>query len=301
MARRSFRSGDPPPRTVHLGDRSAVVQGQHRQPWRDLSHLALTVSWPVFGLGALAAFVAFNALFGLLFAIRPDSVANVPAGSWLHYVYFSIETIATVGYGDMHPQTHYGHVVASAEMFVGIFYAAVLTGLIFNRFSKPRARILFARTMALAQVQGQPTLMIRMANERHNAITNASAKLWYIRLETSGEGTTRTFSELPLRRRESPAFLLSWTIYHPVDRESPIRGLTAADLEKLDASFAVIVDGYDESAAQFVRARYTYEGTDVAFGQRYVDIIEMPEPGLIKLDYRRFHDTEPDRLSRPGG
>ena len=289
------RRREPKPRTVRIGDRSASIRGLAAPSWRDLSHAALSATWPTFVAGSAAAFLAVNALFAFLFWLSPEALANVPPGSWLYYLYFSIETLATVGYGDIHPQTHYGHVVASLEMFVGIFYAAVLTGLVFNRFSRPKARILFAKAITLTVHNRQPTLMVRIANERHNAIASATAKLWYIRREISHEGwMSRTFEELPLLRRESPAFLLSWTVYHVVDDASPLAGLSVEDLNDREALFTLTVEGHDESAAQVVRASRTYSASDLHVGKRYVDILEIGEDRVLHVDYSRFHDTTPD-------
>ncbi|SDR24450.1 inward rectifier potassium channel [Rhizobiales bacterium GAS191] len=280
------------PLTENVGDRQAVLRGIETRFWDDFRYRSLTTSWPVFVLGAAIAFLALNALFALAYFLGPEPVSNVPQGSFLHDLYFSIETIATVGYGDMHPQTHYGHVVASLEMFVGLFYAAVLTGLIFARFARPRARVLFADKIAIGTHDGEPALMLRMANERRNAISNASAKLWMIRAADADGAHFRAITELSLLRRESPVFRLSWTIFHRIDETSPMHGLSSQDLTKLSAAFVVIVDGFDESSAQMIRARREYGSTELRFGERYVDILETTDDGLT-LDYGKFHDTEP--------
>jgi inward rectifier potassium channel len=280
--------------TVRVGDRDAVMQGVKTRFWDDFRYRSLTASWPVFVAGAAVAFLLLNGLFALAYYLGDDPVANVPPGSFLHDLYFSIETIATVGYGDLHPQTHYGHIVASVEMFTGLFYAAVLTGLIFARFARPRARVLFADKIVIAKPEGQPTLALRMANERHNAISNASAKLWIIRAADAGGHHFRAITELPLVRRESPVFMLSWTIFHRIDQASPLHGLTLEDYRRSSAAFVVIIDGYDESSTQMIRARHEYSHADLRFGERYVDILESTEDGRMTLDYRKFHDTEPE-------
>ena len=158
--------------------------------------------------------------------------SNVPGGAYIDYLYFSIETLSTAGYGDMHPQTHYGHFVAAVELFTGIFSMSLMTGLIFARFSRPNARLLFADYPVISSHDGKPTLMVRFANERHNVIGNATARLWLLRNEVSLEGRSfRRFYELPLVRNEHPAFALSWTLYHVLDAQSPLYGLNADDLD----------------------------------------------------------------------
>lgn len=279
--------------TVRVGDRDAVTQGLEKRVFDDFSHRSMTTSWPRFVLGAAVVFVVLNAIFAFAYWLGDDPVANVPHGSYIYDLYFSIETIATVGYGDLHPQTHYGHIVASLEMFTGLFYAGVLTGLIFARFARPRARVLFADKMVVAKHEGHRTLMIRMANERQNTISNASAKLWVIRAADDDGRPFRAISELALLRKESPVFMLSWTIFHRIDETSPLFNLTSADLARLSASFVIIIEGFDESSAQIIRARRGYDHADLRFDERYVDILDSSKGGALTVDYRKFHDTEP--------
>src|SRR5581483_4436568 len=133
-----------------------------------------------------------------------NPIANAVPGRFLDLLYFSIETLATVGYGDMHPQTDYGHLVATVEIFTGMSFLAVMTGLVFARFSRPRARFVFARNPIVGQHEGLPTLMIRVANARHNTISGAIARLWLIRAQTTPEGQIfRRYHELDLQRNEN--------------------------------------------------------------------------------------------------
>ncbi len=216
----------------------------------------------------------------------------MPRGAYIDYLYFSIETLSTAGYGDMHPQTHYGHFIATVELFTGIFSMSLMTGLIFARFSRPNARLLFADNPVISSHDGKPTLMVRLANERHNIIGNATARLWLFKNIVSMEGESlRRFYELPLARNESPALALSWTLYHVVDEESPLYGLNADDLDASKVSLVVVVSGYDVVAAQTVHARKSYDHSDIRFGQRYADIIGTSEDGRIRIDYGRFHQT----------
>ena len=150
--------------------------------WTDLYHRSMTVYWPVFFGSAALIFIALNAIFGLLYWLGKEPIANVSPDLPLplSLFYFSIETLATVGYGDMHPQTNYGHLVATVEIFTGMSFLAVMTGLIFARFSRPRARFVFAEHPVVTVHQGQPTLMMRVANARNNTISQANARLWLV-------------------------------------------------------------------------------------------------------------------------
>ena len=282
-------------RVIRLGGREFVAEGLNLNFWTDFSHRCMTASWPAFIAGAATVFVAFNAFFAFFYWIGDQPISNVPGGAYIDYLYFSIETLSTAGYGDMHPQTHYGHFVATVELFTGIFSMSVMTGLVFARFSRPSARLLFAENPVISDHEGQPTLMVRLANERHNIISNATARLWLFKNIVSKEGQSfRRFYELPLSRNESPALALSWTLFHIIDEASPLYGFTAEDLEANNIALAVVVSGYDVVAAQTVHARKTYEHPDIRIGHRYAEILGTTEDGRLRVDYSRFHDTLED-------
>src|SRR3989440_2575457 len=157
-------------RIVRIGGREVVTEGLNLNFWADISHRCMTASWPAFIGGAALVFVAFNAFFATFYWVGDQPISNVAGGAYIDYLYFSIETLSTAGYGDMHPQTHYGHFIATVELFTGIFSMSLMTGLIFARFSRPSARLLFADNPVISDHEGELTLMIRLANERHNII-----------------------------------------------------------------------------------------------------------------------------------
>ncbi len=255
----------------------------------------MTVYWPVFFGSAALIFVALNAVFAFLYFLGDQPIANVPTNSPLDFFYFSIETLATVGYGDMHPQTNYGHLVATVEIFTGMCFLAVMTGLIFARFSRPRARFVFAQHPVVSVHDGQPTLMIRVANARHNTISRANARLWLIRAERTKEGDQlRRFYELKLDRREHPMFVLSWMLFHSIDKDSPLHGTTASDLAAADALLVLNLSGVDDSSAQQLYARQVYSFHDIRWRHRYRDITSVSPHGRFLLDYTKFHDVEPE-------
>jgi inward rectifier potassium channel len=280
-------------RVVKLGGREIIVaEGQRLSFWADIGHRSMTATWPSFIAGAALVFVVFNAIFALFYWIGDQPIANVPGGAYIDYLYFSIETLSTAGYGDMHPQTHYGHFISATELFTGIFSMSLMTGLIFARFSRPNARLLFAENAVISSHEGKPTLMIRFVNERHNIIGNAAAKLWLMRNEVSLEGgTLRRFYELPLVRGEHPALALSWTLYHVIDQASPLYGMSAEEVAASDVSLVVVVSGYDVVAAQTIHARKSYDHPDIRFGHRYADILDRTEDGRLRIDYGKFHET----------
>ncbi|MEA2842052.1 MAG: inward rectifier potassium channel [Methylobacteriaceae bacterium] len=281
-------------RKVRFGDRVVMTRGLVPNFWGDLYHTSLTISWVRFFAFAALAFLTINTVFAGLYFLGHEPIANARPGSFRDLFYFSIETLATVGYGDMHPQTDYAHLLATVEIFTGLSFLAIMTGLVFTRFSRPRARVLFADRALIAEHDGQRVWTVRIANVRLNAITDATARLWLARTqETRESGTFRSFVELPLLRNESPLFALSWSLFHVVDEKSPLHGQTLENLEAVEAAFVVSLRGHDESLAQNVTARRTYKLDDVRWNHRYDDILSLDESGKLTIDYNRFHQSKP--------
>ena len=279
-------------RHLHIGDRHIITIGQSDAFWFDLYHTAMTVGFLSFVAGTALVFLANNLIFATLFWLGHDPVANVPAGDFIGYFFFSVETSITIGYGDMHPQSTYGHVIVSLEGFTALFQTAALTGLIFARFSRPRARLIFARHPVVARYNGVQTLMIRLANARHNSISDATAVLWILQFEQSKEGHRfRRYHRLPLTRHENPSFVLSWTLFHPINEQSLLYGKTSEDLMREDVQFILTVKGVDETSAQELRARTTYKAHDIKYQHRYADIMSTDMDGVVTLDYAKFNTT----------
>jgi inward rectifier potassium channel len=277
---------------LRFGHREIETLGLSQGFWGDLYHRSMTVYWPVFFGSAAAIFVALNAVFGFLYSLGHEPIANAAENGPLAYFYFSIETLATVGYGDMHPQTNYGHLIATIEIFTGMSFLAVMTGLIFARFSRPRARFVFAKEAVITRHEGRPTLMIRLANARHNTVSRASARLWIIRAERTKEGDQlRRFYEIKLDRSEHPMFVLSWMLFHVIDNDSPLHGMTASDLAEGDALLVLNVGGLDDSSAQQLYARHIYSWRDIRWHYRYKDIASVSPQGRFLLDYTKFDDV----------
>jgi len=295
LAKARRKRSDRKSQIVRFGHREIETLGLTQGVWTDFYHRAMSVYWPVFFGGAALVFVALNTIFGFLYFLGHEPIANVAGDNPLEYFYFSIETLATVGYGDMHPQTNYGHLIATIEIFTGMCFLAVLTGLVFARFSRPRARFVFATHPVVAQHAGQTTLMIRMANARHNSISRANARLWLIRVERTKEGDQlRRFYELPLDRNDHPMFVLSWMLFHVIDKNSPLHGKTATDLAEGDAILVLNVGGLDDSSAQQLYARRIYSWHDIRWRHRYRDITSISPQGRFLLDYTKFHDVVPE-------
>lgn len=283
----------PRKRTAVINDREVITLGSEYEFWSDLYHRAMTAGiWP-FLLAGLAVFLLNNIVFAGLFALEPTSIANVPEPRLLYLFFFSIENFTTVGFGDMHPQSIYGHTIASTEGFAALLQTAALTGLIFAKFSQPRARFRFAANPVISNHEGKRTLMIRIANSRQNFVSDATAELWILRLEISEEGERfRKFHQLPLTRNQNPTFVLSWTVFHTISKTSLLYGLTVDDLKKQEAQFILTIKGTDANSSQELRARKNYGFADIAWNSRYVDILTPNGKGGIVLDYQKFDMTE---------
>jgi inward rectifier potassium channel len=281
---------------VRIGPREIETRGLAPAFWTDLYHRSMTVYWPVFFGSAALIFVLLNAAFAFVYSLGDQPVANVAGNKFLNLFYFSVETLATVGYGEMYPRTNYGHIVATAEIFTGMTFVAVMAGLIFARFSRPRARFVFARHPVIGPHQGRRTLMIRIANARHNTISQATARLWLFRAEPTVEGgQLRRYHELELDRREHPMFSLSWTLFHVIDETSPLYDIPKDDFDASDGALVLNVGGVDDSSAQRLYDRQIYSAQDIRWEHRYADITSISPEGRLILDYSRFHDTMPEK------
>jgi inward rectifier potassium channel len=280
---------------IGISGREIETRGLADGFWTDLYHRSMTVYWPTFFGTAAGIFIFLNTVFAFLYWLGNEPVANVAGNEPIGLFYFSVETLATVGYGDMHPQTHYGHFIATIEIFTGMSFLAVMTGLIFARFSRPRARFIFAKNPVVTIHEGQPTLMIRIANERNNTISQARARLWLIRMETTAEGSQfRRYYELLLDRSEHPMFMLSWSIFHVIDETSPLYRATQAELAAVDTALTLNVSGVDDNSAQYLYARKLYNHTDIRWNHRYRDITSFSKTGSLVIDYSMFHDIVPE-------
>ena len=280
---------------IGISGREIETRGLADGFWTDLYHRSMTVSWPTFFGTAAAIFIALNAVFAFLYWLGNEPIANIAGNTSIALFYFSVETLATVGYGDMHPQTHYGHFIATTEIFTGMSFLAVMTGLIFTRFSRPRARFIFAKHPVVTIHDGRPTLMIRIANERNNTISQALARLWLIRMETTAEGSQfRRYYELSLDRSEHPMFMLSWSIFHVIEETSALYGVAPADLAGSDAALTLNVSGVDDSSAQYLYARKLYNAQDIRWKHRYRDITSFTDDGRLVIDYSLIHEIFPE-------
>src|SRR5579864_1779230 len=281
---------------IHLIARGTADQvlavGLRRHWFTDLYHRTLTLSWPgFFALGA-SVYVLANIFFAGLYLLQPGSVVHAHPGSFPDAFFFSVQTMATIGYGVMAPATIYANLLMTVETAVGLMFVALTTGLVFARFSRPTARVLFSDVAVIGPYNGVPTLSIRIANQRKNQLLAAEVTMTLVRDEVSDEGElTRRFYDLALVRDRSPVFALTFRVMHPIDANSPLYGMNYETLAEQHAEIVVIAGGVDETLVQPVNARTSYLPHEILWSHRFVDIFGWTEDGRRAIDYRRFHDT----------
>jgi inward rectifier potassium channel len=280
---------------VRFGSYEFKKKGVSRFDLRDPYHLAVALTWPQFLAALFALYLAVNVVFATLFWLVPGSVVNARPGNFADLLFFSLETLATVGYGDMYPATPYGRIVAGGEIVCGLAFAAILTGLTFVRFSRPRAKVVFAANPVVAIHNGKPTLMVRIGNGRASVLTDAAAKLNLLLSETTTEGKLfRRAQELRLERAHLPLFPLSWTLMHVLDERSPLHGYDAARAIAADARIFVTLEARDPTLATTVEAIGDYAPEDIRFGTRYADAVTAAEDGAPVMDLAKIGALEPD-------
>jgi inward rectifier potassium channel len=278
-----------------FGARGSVVSiGLSDGRWRDAYHTLLTLTWPRFFGLLIGLFLAVNGLFALAYASLGPAIESARPGSLVDAFFFSVQTLATIGYGKMAPVTLGANLLVSLEALVGMIGLAVTTGLVYARFSRPTARVLFSKVAVIRPWDGVPSLLFRLANARGNQIAEARLKVVFLRQETTAEGERiRKVYDLPLLRSESAVFALTWTVVHPITPQSPLHGATAESLAAEGADLMVSLTGIDEGLAQTVHARHYYDARDLRWNAKLVDILRVDPDGTRTIDYRRFHETAP--------
>lgn len=276
------------------GRSNIALVGARQHPLTDLYHRLLSMPWPVL-IALLGLFyVSANAMFATLYVLGGDVIEHARPHSFLDAFFFSIQTMATIGYGTMAPRGLYANSLVALESLVGLLGFAVATGLMYSKFAQPRARVLFSNVALVTRREGMPCLIFRMANQRANQLVEAHLRAVIATNSFTAEGEPiRRVEDLRFLRSESPVFAFSWTAIHPIDELSPLNGLSAAELAERDAEIIVVLSGIDDTFSQTVHARRSYVAAEIVWNARFVDVLSVSADGRRSVDLTRFHDVVP--------
>jgi inward rectifier potassium channel len=252
------------------------------------------MSWSTFFALTVGLYLVSNLFFAVAYLVGGDNIANATPGSLVDTFFFSVQTMATIGYGALYPKTVYANVLVTIEALTGLLGVAMITGLMFARFSRPSARVLFSKVAVIAPHNGVPMLIFRAANRRSNQIVEARMWVTLARDEVTEEGEhIRRIYDLRLIRNHTPLFFLTWTAFHPIDENSPLYGETAESLREAETIIFVILTGIDETVTQTVHARHTFSMDEIHWNKRFVDVFCRAPDGRRAINYSYFHDIEP--------
>jgi inward rectifier potassium channel len=283
----------PPGVVVHVGQYEFLKINTGKREWRDAYHWILSLSWPQFALLISSAYIGLNVVFALLYLIAGNSIAEMPRGSFSAAFFFSVQTLATVGYGHMYPATLYGNILTTIEIMVGMFGLAVITGLIFVRFSRPTARIHFSKVAVIAPFDGTLNLMIRVANLRHQAMVEPKFRMILLRSVLTAEGDdVRRFHPLKLEFDHLISFPAVLTVRHRIDKQSPLFGMTPEDFQRLDFRIIASIVGVDTVIVAPVESFGDYNFDQIEWNRRFVEIYDRNKKGEWTVDYGRIDETE---------
>lgn len=263
--------------------------------WRqsDIYYQLIKLSWPKLAATFVGFFVCFNLIFAALYSLDPSGIewsgSKIQVSPFWRAFFFSVDSVATIGYGNMYPVSVFTNVLVFVEIICGMFLFALITGIAFARFSRPTARVLFSDVAVITELNGVPTLMFRAANKRRNLVFEARATVSLLVDEFVEGKRLRRFRDLVLERNSTPVFMLSWTIMHPITSDSPLAGWFSEGHFPADAEIVVVLTGTDDRSGQTIYARWAYCPEDIRLNSRFVDILDTLPDGTRTIDYRRFH------------
>ncbi len=257
----------------------------------------IVMPWWAFFSILTGSFVLVNLIFAVfyvlcgsdaLFMTIPNPIENL---FWRGF-FFSIETLSTIGYGHIAPNNIAAHIVSSIEAFLGLVGAALITGVVFSRFSKPVSRILWSKNALIAPFQGGQALMFRITNGFRNEIIDIEAQVSLARFEMVNGKRMRRFYGLPLEREKVAFFSLAWTLVHPIDEKSPLWGISEADLDASQAELLIVIHGLDDVLFQRIHARGSYKAEEIVWNAKFANIYVPNAQGGAAIDVRKLNDFE---------
>ncbi len=278
------------------GTFNVIRKGKHY--WSPY-HSLVGISWPYFFVIVLFLFIGINVFFGFLFWLNGiESISGLePSGSFLedlaNATFFSVQTFTTLGYGAMSPNDFWSHLIASLESLIGLMTVALLTGLIFARFSRPKAHILVSKNAIITPYKNGKSFQFRIVNKRKNKIIDLEAIVLFTCVEKHGEELQRQYHTLALERDKVPLFPLNWTIVHPITESSPLFKKSEKDLQELNGEFIVVIKGYDDTYSQLVHLNRSFPTESLIWGVKFQKMyFDVPGKGVV-LHIDKINDTEP--------
>jgi len=287
-------------------DGSFNVRREGLNLWQTLSlyHYFVTISWPKFLAWVVGVYAAANVLFALAYLACGDRALTgfegvSPGQRFLIALFFSVETISTIGYGNIAPLNSSADVLVTVEALVGLLGFGVAAGVMFARFSRPTARVVFSRNAVIAPYRGITAFMFRIVNQNKSELVDVQAHVLLARRKQGGSSLEREFIRLKLERDRVVFFPLSWTVVHPIDQSSPLWGSSEKDVGVCDSEFLIRLSGFDETSSQTVHTRSSYKGSEVIWGARFTNMFNPPRPdGTISIDIRKLHEIERVAMER---
>jgi inward rectifier potassium channel len=265
--------------------------------WRDANPYLMLIdtTWPRFLLFVLAGFLIVNVIFAssyLLIGVQHLKGLESDMGAFANAFFFSVHTLTTVGYGNVYPEGVSANVVSSVEAATGLMVFAIATGLLYGRFSRPSARIVYSKHAIIAPYQDATSLQFRVTNARTNVLMNMEARVLLMTVDSSDGELKRSFFDLPLERRAVYFFALTWTIVHPIDSASPLFGKTPEDLAKLSAEFLILIQGFDDTFSQVVHSRYSYRHDELVWGAKFTPVFKVDPKGDLVVEVNRIDEMK---------
>ena len=292
-------SSDPDHRMLNKdGSFNVTRQGYSFFQSQGLYLSLLTMSWYRFYLLVLIAYVAVNALFALVYAFVPGALTWVNEGSFAAKYFdafnFSVHTFTTIGYGHLRPVGTMANTLVTIQSFVGMLGLAVVTGLLFARFSRPTAKIGFSDNALVSPYKtNERGFMFRIVNLRKSELINVNARVFFTCMSEKNGKRMREFYELDLERDHVAFFPLNWTIVHPISENSPLAKFDAKRLEEANAEFLILLTGFDETFSQTVNTRSSYKFSEVVWGARFVSMYESSDDDMhVSVDVGKLSSFE---------
>jgi len=282
------RAGSPAPKVI--------IHGRKNYMFNDLYASLMQASWPQLVLTFMATFLVINtcfalAYFGLASLWAGEGIVHARPSYFLDYFFFSVQTLATIGYGSMSPEGVVANILVTLEAVTGFTFYALMTGLVFSKFSRPTARVTFSDRAVINKDMGETHFLLRMINDRGNRIVDAEASLYLMKDELLPDGTTmRRYFDLPLVRARVPIMQLSWSLLHLIDKNSPLFGETQESLHHKNAEIIVSIKGLDESLSSTIHTRFSYMAEEIHFGRSFEGILHRTPDNTLEVHYDKIHN-----------